>query len=105
MTASILVVDDNPANLGSLEALLKDTGANIVKAHSGNQALLELLSRDFALILLDIQMPTMDGFETAQLIRNRERTRHVPIIFLTAFNRSETNVLRGYSLGAVDFLF
>ena len=105
MAASILVVDDNPANLGSLEALLKDTGADIVKAHSGNQALLELLSREFALVLLDIQMPTMDGFETAQLIRSRDKTRHLPIIFLTAFHRSETNVLQGYSLGAVDFLF
>lgn len=105
MSASILVVDDNPANLGSLEALLKDTGAEIVKAHSGNQALLELLSREFALVLLDIQMPAMDGFETAQLIRSRDKTRHLPIIFLTAYHRSETNVLQGYSLGAVDFLF
>ncbi|MDQ3265755.1 MAG: response regulator [Myxococcota bacterium] len=98
-------MDDNLSNLRSVEALLGDLQANIVQAQSGDDALRLLLSRDFALILLDIQMPNLDGFETAQLIRARERSRHVPIIFLTALNRSEVNVVKGYGLGAVDFLF
>jgi signal transduction histidine kinase/DNA-binding response OmpR family regulator len=101
----VLAVDDTPANLRSLEVLMADLGANIVPASSGDEALRLLLDRDFALILLDVQMPGMDGYETASLIRMRERTRHIPIIFITAFNRSEVNVTRGYELGAVDYLF
>ncbi|WP_146209915.1 response regulator [Vitiosangium sp. GDMCC 1.1324] len=101
----VLAVDDTPANLRSLEVLMADLGANIVPASSGDEALRLLLERDFALILLDVQMPGMDGYETASLIRMRERTRHIPIIFITAFNRSEVNVTRGYELGAVDYLF
>ncbi|WNG35069.1 response regulator [Archangium violaceum] len=101
----VLAVDDTPANLRSLEALMEDLGANVVAASSGDEALRLLLERDFALILLDVQMPGMDGYETASLIRMRERTRHIPIIFITAFNRSEVNVSRGYELGAVDYLF
>jgi len=101
----ILCVDDNLSNLRSVEALLGEVQANIVHAQSGDDALRLLLSRDFALILLDVQMPNLDGYETAQLIRARQRTRHVPIIFLTALNRSEVNVTKGYALGAVDFLF
>ncbi|MDC0717391.1 response regulator [Nannocystis bainbridge] len=101
----ILLVDDNPNNLLALEALLSDIGAHFVKARSGVDALKCLLEQDFALIILDIQMPDMDGFETAAMIRGRERSRRIPIIFLTAFNRSDTQVHRGYALGAVDFLF
>ena len=101
----MLAVDDTPANLRSLEVLVADLGANIITAQSGDEALRLLLEREFALILLDVQMPGMDGYETARLIRMRERTRLIPIIFLTAFNRSEVNVSRGYELGAVDYLF
>ncbi|ATB27500.1 response regulator [Melittangium boletus] len=101
----VLAVDDTPANLRALEGLISDLGANVVCASSGDEALRLLLERDFALILLDVQMPGMDGYETAALIRMRERTRHVPIIYITASNRSEVNVTRGYALGAVDYLF
>ncbi|MBM7114600.1 response regulator [Archangium primigenium] len=98
-------MDDTPANLRALEGLISDLGADVVCASSGDEALRLLLERDFALILLDVQMPGMDGYETAALIRMRERTRHVPIIYITASNRSEVNVTRGYALGAVDYLF
>ena len=101
----ILIVDDNPNNLLALEAILANINGRFVKASSGAEALKCLLSQDFALIILDIQMPDMDGFETAEMIRGRERSRRIPIIFLTAFNRSETQVHKGYALGAVDFLF
>ncbi|MBL8970546.1 MAG: response regulator, partial [Myxococcales bacterium] len=101
----ILLVDDNPNNLLALEATLANINGRFVKASSGGEALKCLLHQDFALIILDIQMPDMDGFETAAMIRGRERSRRIPIIFLTAFNRSDTQVNRGYALGAVDFLF
>ena len=101
----ILIVDDNTNNLLALEAILANINGRFVKASSGSEALKCLLSQDFALIILDIQMPDMDGFETAAMIRGRERSRRIPIIFLTAFNRSDTQVHKGYALGAVDFLF
>ncbi len=101
----VLAVDDNPSNLLSLEAVLQDLGANLVKATSGDEALLRVLERDFALVLLDIQMPGLDGFETARLIRSRDRSKHLPVIFLTAFEHESSAVQRGYDLGAVDFLF
>jgi len=101
----ILIVDDNPNNLLALEAILANINGRFVKASSGAEALKCLLNQDFALIILDIQMPDMDGFETAEMIRGRERSRRIPIIFLTAFNRSDTQVYKGYALGAVDFLF
>jgi CheY-like chemotaxis protein len=102
----ILVVDDDAGNLAAIEAALGDLGRNLVKAGSGAEALRHLLAQDFALILLDVNMPNMDGFETARIIRERPRSRHVPIIFVTAYNRDDTEIiLRGYSLGAVDFLF
>jgi signal transduction histidine kinase/DNA-binding response OmpR family regulator len=101
----ILLVDDNPNNLLALEAILGNINGRFVKASSGAEALKCLLGQDFALIILDIQMPDMDGFETAEMIRGRERSRRIPIIFLTAFNRSDTQVHKGYALGAVDFLF
>ena len=102
---NILLVDDQPANLLALESILAETGENLVKAHSGSSALRELLHTDFAVVLLDVQMPDLDGFETANLIRQRDRSRDTPIIFLTALSRSETNVFRGYELGAVDYIF
>src|SRR5438477_7715333 len=100
----ILLVDDQPDNLLSAEAVLESLGEEIVKAQSGREALRQLLQSDFAVILLDIMMPGMDGFETATLIRQRERSRHTPIIFLTALGRSEEHILQGYDLGAVDYM-
>jgi len=101
---NILLVDDRPENVLALEAILEPLGQNLVKASSGEEALKHLLRQDFALILLDVQMPGMDGFETAQIIRGRERSRHTPIIFLTAINTNHTHVSRGYEVGAVDYL-
>ena len=102
---NILLVDDQPANLLALESILDEMGQNLVRADSGSRALKELLDREFAVILLDVQMPDLDGFETASLIRERERSKDTPIIFLTALSRSEVNVFRGYELGAVDYIF
>jgi PAS domain S-box-containing protein len=100
----ILLVDDTPENLISLQAALEGLGEELVLAGSGNEALRHLLKDDFAAILLDVKMPDMDGFETAELIRNRPRSRETPILFLTGY-RSEEHLFRGYDLGAVDFLF
>jgi signal transduction histidine kinase len=101
----ILIVDDHPGNLLTLESVLKSLDQPIVKAQSSDEALRCLLDKDFAVIILDVQMPGMDGFETAQLIRSRERSKHTPIIFMTAFGTSEPDVHRGYAAGAVDYLF
>lgn len=101
----ILIVDDVPANIVAMEAALEPLARRVVTASSGPEALAKILNEDFAVILLDVQMPTMDGFETARLIRSRERTRHTPIIFVTAHDPDKTTMLRGYALGAVDFLF
>ena len=100
----ILLVDDTPENLVSLEAALYGLGEELVLARSGKEALRYLLHDDFAVILLDVRMPEMDGFETAELIRSRPRSRQVPILFLTGY-RNEEHLFRGYDLGAVDFLF
>jgi serine phosphatase RsbU (regulator of sigma subunit) len=102
---NILLVDDQPKNLLTLEVILQDLGQNLVKAHSGRDALRHLLHEDFALILMDVQMPEMDGFETAALIRQRERSRDTPIIFLTAYDHTDADMFKGYTVGAVDFLF
>src|SRR5213080_3449743 len=102
---NILVVDDQSANLLALESILTDMDENLVKAESGRDALRALLDREFAVILLDVQMPDLNGFETASLIRERDKSRDTPIIFLTALSRNETNVFRGYELGAVDYIF
>jgi sigma-B regulation protein RsbU (phosphoserine phosphatase) len=103
---NILMVDDTPNNLFVLEATLAELGQNLVRAGSGVDALRRLLGDDeFALILMDVQMPGMDGFEVADLIRQRDRTRLTPIIFLTAYERTDVEMFRGYSVGAVDFLF
>ncbi|PTY05113.1 hybrid sensor histidine kinase/response regulator [Opitutaceae bacterium EW11] len=102
---NILVVDDAPDKLLALETVLGDLGQNVVKAGSGTEALRHLLREEFAVILLDVNMPGMDGFEAAQLIRQRKATAHVPIIFVTSFSTADTDVFRGYSLGAVDYIF
>ena len=103
--ASILVVDDNPSKLLALEAVLAPLGHRIVCADSGRTALRRLLSEDFAVILLDVRMGDMDGFETAALIRERSRSEKTPIIFVTALSQAEADMERGYALGAVDFVF
>ena len=102
--AKILLVDDTPENLVSLEAALEGLGQDLVLASSGTQALRHLLEDDFAAVLLDVKMPEMDGFQTAELIRARKRSRHTPILFLTGY-KSDEQLFRGYDLGAVDFLF
>jgi two-component system, sensor histidine kinase and response regulator len=101
---NILVVDDQPENLMALEAVLEALGQNIVKAHSGKDALKALLHDDFAIVILDVNMPGMNGFETASLFRQRENSKHTPIIFLTAMYTEDADRSLGYSLGAVDFI-
>jgi CheY-like chemotaxis protein len=102
--ARALLVDDRRENLMALEAILQGLPVQSVAVESGEAALKQLLVDDFAVILLDAQMPEMDGFETASHIKRRERTRHVPIIFLTAADRDAQLALRGYAVGAVDYL-
>ncbi len=103
--AKILIVDDKPDNLSALEEILNDLNCNIIKANSGKEALEKLIEHNIALILLDVQMPGMDGFETAKLIHGIEDTRNIPIIFLTAVNKEKRNIYEGYQSGAVDYLF
>ena len=103
--ANILIVDDDPSKLIALRAVLDPLGANVVEARSGADALRHLLKGDFAVILLDVRMPIMSGFETAEMIRQRPASELTPIIFVTAFDQAETNLARGYELGAVDFVF
>ena len=100
----ILLVDDRPENLLALEAILEPLGQKLIKAHSGEEALRMLLRHEVALVLLDVQMPGMNGFETAQVIKSRERTRYIPIIFLTAISKEEEYVFHGYQVGAVDYI-
>ncbi len=99
------MVDDKPENLLAIGAVLEGLGEEIVTARSGVEALRKLLEDDYAAILLDVMMPGMDGFETAALIRERERSRNTPILFLTAISKSDHHVFRGYEVGAVDYLF
>jgi two-component system sensor histidine kinase/response regulator len=101
---NILLVDDQPANLVALEAMLHGLGQNLIQAGSGRDALKWLLTHEFAVVLLDVKMPEMDGFETATLIRQRDKSRHTPIIFLTAADQSQAQAVRGYAVGAVDYL-
>src|SRR5688500_11939617 len=101
---SILLVDDRPENHLALEAALEPLGQDLVKANSGEEALRLLLRQEFAVILLDVQMPGMDGFDTAIEIKQREKTKDIPIIFLTAISREPHHALRGYSTGAVDYM-
>jgi signal transduction histidine kinase len=105
MPVKILIVDDREENLFAMEALLDSAGLEIISARSGNEALGILLEQEVALILLDVQMPGMNGFETAELIRGSSRTRHIPIIFVTAISKEEKHIFQGYESGAVDYLF
>ena len=102
--ASILLVDDNPANLLALRAILDDLGQNLVEARSGEEALQCVQLDEFAVVLLDVLMPGIGGFETAKAIRAADRSRHTPIIFLTASDIDRSQMEQGYALGAVDFL-
>ncbi|TDW05214.1 PAS domain S-box-containing protein [Bacillus badius] len=102
---NILMVDDHPENLLALKAVLASPDYHLVCAGSGEEALKHVLKQDFAVILLDVQMPGLNGFETANLIKSRERSKHIPIIFITAINQTMENVLQGYNLGAVDYIF
>ena len=102
---NILIVDDKPANLLALRKILVKPGLDIIEATSGNDALALLLKYDFALILLDVQMPDMDGFETAEIIRGNEETKSIPIIFVTAISKEQKYIFEGYEKGAVDYLF
>ncbi|MBF0408009.1 MAG: response regulator [Candidatus Riflebacteria bacterium] len=101
---NILLVDDRPENLIALENLLDHPEYNLVKAHSGNEALNQLLNNDFCLVLLDVQMPEMDGYEVATLMKNSERTKTIPIIFISAIFKEFEHIFKGYQAGAVDFL-
>lgn len=105
VTINILMVDDRPQNLLALEAVLKNTEYNLISAISGEEALKYVLLYDFAVILLDVQMPGMNGFDTARLIKERDKSKNIPIIFITAINKASEHVLQGYSVGAVDYIF
>jgi signal transduction histidine kinase/DNA-binding response OmpR family regulator len=102
---NILVVDDEPQNLLAIEAILEPLGQHVVRATSGVEALRHALKMEFCVVLLDVQMPEMDGIETAELLRKRPKTRDVPVIFLTAISKDKSHVTRGYEAGAVDYLF
>ena len=104
-SVKILVVDDRPENLMAIEGVLERPDLTIISATSGNEALGLVLEHHFALILLDVQMPGMDGFEVAELMRGSEKSRHIPIIFVTAISKEDTHVFTGYEKGAVDYLF
>lgn len=101
----ILIVDDRPENLLTLEGILESPELTIVKANSGNEALGLLLEHRFALVLMDVQMPGMDGFETAEIMRSNEKTKHIPIIFVTAISKQRRHIFKGYETGAVDYLY
>jgi signal transduction histidine kinase len=102
---NILIVDDDPTKRFALRSILEPLGENVVEAASGSDALRQLLREEFAVVLLDVRMPIMDGFETAQFVRQRPRSELTPIIFVTALDQAETDMGRGYDLGAVDFVF
>lgn len=102
---NVLIVDDRNENLIAMEALLDRPDIRVIKADSGNKALGMMLEFDFALVLLDVQMPNMDGFEVAELMRKKEKTKEIPIIFITAINKEDKYVFTGYEKGAVDYLF
>ncbi len=101
----VLIVDDHPGNIVSLTAMLDELDINIITACSGNEALSLLLQYDFAVVLLDVQMPEMDGFEVAELMRARKQTSTIPIIFITAINKDQEHIFKGYESGAVDYIF
>jgi len=101
---NILIVDDRPENLLSLSAMLEDPEINIMTASSGNEALGLLLQHDFALVFLDVQMPEMNGFEMAELMRAKRQTKNIPIIFITALSKDQEHIFKGYESGAVDYI-
>ncbi len=101
---TLLLVDDRPENLASLEALLDDGVRELLSATSGEQALQLLLSHEVSLVLLDVQMPGMNGYEVARLMRGNRKTRGIPIIFITAIERDEAAAIRGYQAGAIDYI-
>ncbi|MDV7393255.1 response regulator, partial [Arthrospira platensis SPKY1] len=100
-----MIVDDRPENLLSLEGILESDELNILKANSGNEALGIMLENDVALVLMDVQMPGMDGFEVAEIMRSAERTKYIPIIFVTAISKQRQHIFKGYESGAVDYLY
>ena len=100
----MLVVDDDERNLLAISTVLEDV-AEVIVAHSGEEALRQLLKGEFAVILLDVYMPGLDGYETAQIVRSREQTKRIPIVFLSAVNKETEHLMRGYEMGAVDYVF
>ena len=102
---NVLIVDDSSYNLYALEEILSSNGINILKASSGNEALNLMLDKDIAIVLLDVQMPDMNGFEVAEIMRSYEKTRNIPIIFITGINKEEDYIFRGYECGAVDYIY
>ena len=104
LRANVLVADDTPANVLAIKQVLEPLQHNVVTASSGHEVLRALLKAEFAVILLDVHMPIMDGFEVAAQIKAREKTRYIPIIFLTAINQAASDVFQGYEAGAVDYL-
>ena len=102
---NILIVDDRPENLLTLEGILENEELNILKAHSGNEALSIMLEHNVSLVLMDVQMPGMDGFEVAEIMRSTDRTKYIPIIFVTAISKQRQHIFRGYETGAVDYLY
>jgi len=102
---NVLLVDDRPENLLALEAILEPLGQDLIRANSGPEALKRVLEIDLSVILLDVQMPGMNGFEVAEIIKSRERSRTIPIIFLSAISKEDAYVFKGYSMGAVDYVF
>ena len=101
---NILLVDDRPENLLALEAIIEHEDYHLIKANSGEEALKSLLKNDFAAILLDVQMPGIDGFGTAKIIKAREKTKNIPILFITANNMDSEHIFTGYSIGAIDYI-
>ena len=104
-SVNLLLVDDRPENLLALEAILEPLGQLLIRANSGPEALKQVLAAEFAAILLDVQMPGMNGFEVAEIIKSREKSRTIPIIFLSAISKEDAYVFKGYSMGAVDYVF
>lgn len=103
--STILIVDDTRANIIALKALLEDDNINIVEANSGNEALKKVLTNKIDLVLLDVQMPDMNGFEVAEILRSNNKTKSIPLIFITAISKKEEYIFRGFELGAVDYLY
>jgi CheY-like chemotaxis protein len=102
---NVLIVDDRPENLLTLEGILENENLNMLKAHSGNEALGIMLENNISLVLMDVQMPGMDGFEVAEIMRSSEKTKYIPIIFITAISKQRQHIFRGYETGAVDYLY